>query len=628
MDNLKGLWSFAKGHRFRYAGAIFAIAMATLFSYAIPLLIRITIDSIIGDKPIDAPHFVEHSIEWLGGTSTIARNLWIAAFLLVIITAFQGLFTFFSGRWSAEASEQIARNLRDRLYDHLQRLPFAYHTKAETGDLIQRCTSDVETIRRFLAMQLVEVGRAGIMVAAALPIMLALDVRMTLVSMAVIPVIFVFSVLFFIKVKAAFQISDEAEGELSTVIQENLTGIRVVRAFARHTYECEKFDQKNVQYRDKTYRLIRLLAWYWSCSELLCMLQFGAVLFFGSMWAAGGTLTLGTLVVFLTYVKLLLWPVRQMGRVLTDMGKALVSMGRIQDILKESVENMQRQKAPAGMDRIQGEIVFEKVHFAYTSDIPVLRDVSFRVDPGETIAIMGTTGSGKSTLVNLLPRLYDYTEGSIRIDGRELKTIDRHWLRCQIGIVLQEPFLYSKTLGENIRLGNGEADDREVVEATTISAIHEAIMEFEKGYETPIGERGMTLSGGQKQRIAISRALVQNPPILIFDDSLSAVDTETETRIQRGLAERHGKSTTFVITHRITSAIKADKILMFEQGQVVQAGTHEELMQQEGPYQRTWKIQQHTLSQDFRRELVWKHDNSNFRGLSASVKENEVKMTS
>ncbi|MDF2532464.1 MAG: transporter [Clostridia bacterium] len=588
MKNLKLLWSFMKGNRLMYFGAIISIGLATLFSFFSPLVIRLTVDSIIGGKEINAPSIVLRMIEAVGGTTILAQNLWICGLLLILLSALNGIFTFLKGKWTAMAAETTARNIRNKLYNHLQHVHYDYHVKAETGDVLQRCTSDVDTIRAFLAVQFVEIGRALFMLTLSLTIMMSLDVRMTLISMIVVPFIFTFAIVFFMRVKKTFKASDEAEGRLSNVLQENLTGVRVVRAFARQDYEIDKFDEKNTDYRDLTYDLLKLLAGYWSSSDLLCMLQIGAVLTFGSYWASIGRISLGTLIVFITYESMLLWPVRQMGRILTDLGKSLVSLKRIEEILENSIE----EPAEGEMKpEIKGEIEFKNVTFGYDVEKPILKNVSFKVKAGQTVAILGPTGSGKTSLVHLLPRLYDFNEGSITIDGIDIRKIEKKWLRKNIGIVLQEPFLYSKSIIENIGLAKDNALEEEVYHAAQTASVHSVIQEFEQGYETMVGERGVTLSGGQKQRVAIARTLILNSPVLIFDDSLSAVDTETDTAIRKALSQRDKSTTTFIISHRITTLSEADFIVVLDEGQVVQIGTHQELISQEGLYNRIWSIQ-------------------------------------
>lgn len=588
MKRLKLLWGFMKGNRLLYLGAIISIGIATLFTYATPLVIRLTLDSIIGGKEINAPALIISAIEKVGGTGVLARNLWICGIALVMLSASNGVFTFLKGKWSAVATESTVKSMRNRLYNHLQHLPYDYHVKAETGDLIQRCTSDVDTIRIFLSSQFVEIGRALFMIAFALIIMLSLDVRMTIISMTVVPIIFVFAIMFFMKVKKAFKASDEAEGRLSTVLQENLTGVRVVRAFARQSYEINKFDDKNVEYRDLTYNLIKLLAGYWCVSDFLCMLQIGMVLVFGSYWTSIGNISLGTLVVFTTYESMLLWPVRQMGRILTNLGKTMVSLKRIEEILEQPAEQpADNEQQP----KIKGAIEFKNVSFGYNEGSQVLQNVSFKVKPGQTVAILGPTGSGKTSLMHLLPRLYDFKEGSITIDGTDIRKIEKKWLRKHIGIVLQEPFLYSKTIIENIGLAKENVTENDIYDAARIASVHDVIEEFEKGYETLVGERGVTLSGGQKQRVAIARTLILNTPVLIFDDSLSAVDTETDAAIRKALKHREKKATTFIISHRITTLCEADFILVLDEGKVVQTGTHQELINKPGLYQRIWSIQ-------------------------------------
>ncbi|MGB7604223.1 MAG: ABC transporter ATP-binding protein [Lutisporaceae bacterium] len=588
MKSLKLLWNFMRGKRLLYFGAIISIGFATMFSFLSPLVIRLTVDSIIGDKEINAPIVIVNMIEKIGGTSILAKNLWICGLVLILLSALNGIFTFFRGKWSAVASESTARGIRNKLYDHLQHVTYDYHVKAETGDLIQRCTSDVETIRAFLAMQFVEIGRALFMLSMALIIMLSLDVRMTMVAMIVVPIIFAFAFIFFMKVKKAFTASDEAEGRLSTVLQENLTGVRVVRAFARQDYEMDKFDVKNAEYRDLTYNLLKLLANYWSFSDLLCMLQIGTVLVFGSYWTSIGNISLGTLIVFTTYEGMLLWPVRQMGRILTDLGKTIVSLKRIEEILEQPIEepSLSEQKP-----KIKGTIEFENVTFGYDENKPILKNVSFKVKAGQTVAILGPTGSGKTSLVHLLPRLYDFQSGSITIDGIDIRNIEKKWLRKHIGIVLQEPFLYSKSIIENIGLAKENAVEAEVYKAAQTASVHSVIEEFEKGYDTIVGERGVTLSGGQKQRVAIARTLILDCPVLVFDDSLSAVDTETDTAIRKALKHRDKTATTFIISHRITTLSEADFIIVLNEGEVVQIGTHNELINSPGLYQRIWSIQ-------------------------------------
>ena len=588
------------GNKLLYLGAILSVALSTVTALLSPLVIQITIDSIIGNKPIEASQWIKDLFELLGGKSILMQRLWLCSLALVLISLINGLFQFLRGKWSAQASESIARNIRDKVYNHLQNLPYDYHVKAETGDLIQRCTSDVETIRRFLGVQLVEMGRTIFMVSTALTIMLSLDVRMTLISMAVVPVIFVFAFVFFQKVQKAFLLSDEAEGRLSTVLQENLTGIRVVRAFGRQAYEVDKFDEKNVEFRDLTYRLIRLLAWYWALSDFLVGMQIGTVLVFGVYWASMGTISLGTLVVFMTYEGMLLWPIRQMGRILTDMGKTFVSVGRIQEILDQETEDLEPSGEQPSLD---GDIEFKNVYFEYEKGRPVLQDLSFKVKRGQTVAILGPTGSGKSTMMHLLQRLYDYQKGSITINGIELKEIDKKWLRKNIGIVLQEPFLFSRTIKENIGIAKPDVTDEEIFEAANIAALHDVIKEFEKGYDTVVGERGVTLSGGQKQRVAIARTLIKDSKILIFDDSLSAVDTETDAAIRKALRERSRNITTFIISHRITTLSEADLILVLEHGRLVQSGTHKELIKRPGLYQRIWNLQ-NALEEEFNAEAV------------------------
>jgi ATP-binding cassette subfamily B protein len=577
-----------RGNRLLYFGSIIFVGLATLLSLVSPLIMRFTLDNVIYGRSMELPAFLDRIVVGFGGIDGLRRNLWICGLALLAITIVNGVFQFVKGRWSAAASESIAKQLRDDLYDHIQRLPYDSHVKAETGDLIQRCTSDVETVRRFLSVQLVELGRAIIMLVAAIFIMIKIDKQMTLASVLVVPIIFTFAFVFFIKVQKAFLKADESEGRLSNILQENLTGVRVVRAFGRQVYEDEKFDRQNIEYRDLVNKLIRLLAMYWSLSDGLALFQIALVVVLGVYRASSGQITFGDMNVFVSYVSMLLWPIRQMGRILTDMGKTLVSVGRIQEILERPVESQDEDSVEAP---INGDIVFENVDFEYEKGKPILKNLSFRVKQGQTVAILGPTGSGKSSLVHLLQRLYDYTGGSITIGGVELKKIDKKWLRRQVGLVLQEPFLYSKTIKENIRIARPSASDEEVYQASRIASVHDVISEFEKGYDTPVGEKGVTLSGGQKQRVAIARTIINDCSILIFDDSLSAVDTETDAAIRRELNKRSKEISTFIISHRVTTLAEADLILVLDEGRLIQSGSHQDLSQQPGLYQRIWSIQ-------------------------------------
>lgn len=569
--------------------ALIATIMMVIIGFLTPLLLSEIVDSILGSEPFTMPDFLMNPINALGGRDFLRQNLWIPALALILMNVVNGVFTFIKGRSSAIASENIARKLRNDLYRHLQHLPFAYHVKAQAGELIQRCTSDVDTIRRFLAVQVMEVVNTVLMVVIAMGILLPRSVPITLYSLILVPPLFCFATWFFKMVHKSFEVADEADGVLNAVLQENLSGVRVVRAFGQQESEVEKFDRVNNDLRKKNLRLNELLAIYWGGGDAISMTQTLLTLVVCIIYACNGWITVGTLIVFTSTLGMLLFPIRQLGRTLSDAGKAMVSMKRVQAILHEEAEP---DEPNALKPDLHGDIVFDHVSFAYPDDnVPVLRDVSFTIPAGKTAAVLGGTGSGKSTMMYLLQRLYTPTSGKITIGGVDIQQIDRKYLRAHVGLILQEPFLYSKSIRENVGITAPEQEAERIEHAADIASASGFIAKADKGWETVVGERGVTLSGGQKQRIAIARTLLKDNNILIFDDSLSAVDTETDAQIRAALRHEQKDVTTLIISHRVTTLSQADLILVLENGQISQQGTHAELCSQPGLYQRINSIQ-------------------------------------
>jgi len=596
-DSARTLWRWTRGWRGLYVSALIAMAAGILLLYLSPLIIRAAIDGLIDHKPVGQFQSIVDFILKLAG-NRIAAALALAGMLVLVVTLVSGVFTFLRGRWSALAAEGIARNLRDRLFAHLQHVPVSYHDSAQTGDLVQRCTSDVDTIRAFYSTQVIEIGRATMLFLTATPVLIYLDWKMGLVAIAVMPVIVTFSAGFFKRVQKAFKLSDEAEGKLTTTLQENLTGIRVVRAFARQAFEVDRFDEKNANHQKLSFKLFVLMALYWSLSDVLIFVQMAAVLFVGAWRVSRGTMTVGTLVAFLQYEGMVIWPIRQLGRILTETGKAVVSLGRVQEILDQPVET----SPDATISDVRGAIELRDVSFSHSGK-PVLWDISLSIPAGQTLAILGPSGAGKSTLVNLLLRFYDPDSGSITLDGQPIAQLSRKSVRSQYAVVMQEPFLFSRTLRQNILLGEPTASEDDTLQAAMAAAIHESIESFDKKYDTLIGERGVTLSGGQRQRVAIARALLRDAPVLVFDDALSAVDTRTEADILDALRQRRNRRTTILIAHRISTLAQADRIVVLEQGRITQDGTHEQLINEPGLYRRLWEIQG-ALEEDLKSELV------------------------
>ncbi|MDN5303815.1 MAG: ATP-binding cassette, subfamily bacterial [Fusobacteriaceae bacterium] len=590
MKFIKSLLKHMKGNIKLYILSFIAIIFSNLFQLLIPLAIKITIDSIIGTQEI-SNKFIKNYFIKFGGREFFVRNLWIVSIIIILISLLQNIFLYYKGKYSAISSENIIKNLKDKLFNHIQLLPFEYHIKSDTGDLIQRATQDVETVRKFLANQLIEMFRIIMLTTISLIIIFSINVKLALLSTMLIPIIFLFSSMFFIKIQKVFQNADELEGKLTSNLQENLIGIRVVKAFGKQKFEIEKFDKNNQNYRDAIKELIKTLALFWSSSDFLCILQIGIVILFGVLFNLKGIISLGTFIAFVSYVEKLIWPVRELGRILSDMGQAVVSLSRIDEILNEKTEIELDKECIKLTPKINGNIDINNLSFEYEKDKPVLKNINLSIKAGETIAILGNVGSGKSTLMHILTKLYDYNKGSIKIDGVELKDIDRFYLRKNIGIVLQDPFLYSKTIKDNISIANKNKTLDDIFFAADIASVHDVILSFKKGYDTILGEQGVTLSGGQKQRIAIARTIIEDKPILIFDDSLSAVDSSTDLMIRTKLKEKRKQSTTIIIAHRISTLMEADKIIVLEDGEITNVGTHNELIQVEGLYQKIYEIE-------------------------------------
>jgi len=592
-ETVRIAWQLMRGYRLRFLLAIGAMLVATALRFVVPLIASGTIDYALSEEEAGSAivDLMRVAIEqgWL------ATHLWVAGLAMVLLTVVSGVFNYLKGDLSARASEGITRRLKNRLYAHLQKLPMRYHDKAETGDLVQRCTSDVETLRLAISTQIVEVFHALILVATALPVMMHLDARMAVGSFTLIGPLVFFGYFYIKRVRHLFQQFDEAEGRVTARVQENLTGIRVVRAFRRQGYEIERFSTPNRDYRDLGLRLIRLMAVYWSISDFVALLQNGLVLGLGIYFISEGTLSVGTLFAFLMLLNLVLWPVRQMGRTLTELGKSTVAISRIQDILEVEEED---HGAQPELERVRGHLVARNLTFSHVDGQVALENISFEVRPGQTVAILGPSGSGKSTLMHLLLRLYDYQSGSLTLDGHEMRDLNRQWCRRQFATVMQEPFLFSRSILENIRLGRPSAHEDEIMRVAQLAHIHDTIDRFPSGYKTLVGERGVTLSGGQRQRVALARALLREAPVLLLDDALSAVDTETEEVILGALRERHGTMTTLVIAHRLSTLSHADRVIVMDKGRIIQEGTHEELCAVDGLYKRLWHIQNRTRAEE------------------------------
>lgn len=612
------IWSSMKGVRILYLAGILALFLEALFTFASPAVIKLTLDSVLNDLPpsIPAPlDIIGKALlgpEYQGGgliplppgaSATgsewvwrpfLRANTWLMGLAFVGFIGFQALFSFLAG-WSANKSAETgAKQLRDRLYGHVQDLPYETLLRAQTGDWLQRCTSDVDTTRRFLSYEIYEIARTLFLVGIAFPVMLTLNLGLTAWGSIVIPVILVFSFVFHHFVHKAFMKVDEREGVLSGIIQENVTGVRVVRAFARQEFELKRFAESNNDFRDKVYKLIWWLALYWGISSFLGLLQLGIVLGAGLHFYQAGTITLGMLVLFMTYEQQVLWPIRQFGRLIADAGKAKVALGRMSELLTLEVEQELDEAAvlpePDQSGAIAGAIEFDRVSFTYPDGTVVLHDLSFTIAQGEQLAILGPTGSGKTSLVHLLLRLYEPSSGTIRIGGRDIRTMAKRDLRKAVALVLQEGFLYGKTIKENIHMARKEASEAEIFEASRSAALHHVVEDFGQGYQTLVGERGVTLSGGQRQRLALARALVRDTPFLILDDSLSAVDTETDALVRSAL-KRQGMRSSIIIAHRLTTLASADRILVLEHGKIADLGTHQELIGRPGLYQRLYELQ-------------------------------------
>jgi len=523
------------------------------------------------------------------GIHTYSLPLLAAGFL--VLAAAEGGFTFISGILASQTAEGVTRRLRNYLYDQIQHLSFTYHSKTQTGELIERCTSDVDALRRFFADQAISIGRITLLFVVNFIALLNLNVKLALVSVIVVPLVLLVSVLLFKKVSTAYEAYQEQEAVLSTTLQENLAGVRVVKAFSRQQYEMEKFEKDNWEKFVRGKKLLTLHSLFWPASDILCGIQMLAGYFVGAMMAINGQITVGTYLAYAGLVVYIIFPLRNLGRLIVQTSSGLVSYGRVMDIIREEREPLTLgdhlpEKAPSG------KISFQNVSFEYESNEPILQDITFDVQPGQVVALLGSTGSGKTTLVNLLPRFYEYTSGKITLDDVELNRYPRTYLRRHIGIVEQEPFLFSRTIRENISYGVGhEVTNEEIEAAARSAAIHDVILSFPEGYNTIVGEKGVTLSGGQKQRVTIARTILKNPRILIMDDSTSAVDTETEAEIRNALQSLMKQRTTFIIAHRIQSITNADLILVMDNGKIVQRGKHAELLDQEGMYRQIFNIQ-------------------------------------
>ena len=585
---LKLLWTFLKGSKRYFLLAIVSAAVTALADMLNPQIIRAAVDNAIGGKEADFPRFVMELVEKFGGFDYLGQNLWILALAVIVVATFQVVSQFSFRVSNTTAAETLVKTMRDRLFGHIQHLPFSWHMKNRTGDIIQRCTSDIDTMKNFLSEQLTSIFRILILLVMSISFMLSMHVNLTLLALIPMPAVILYSLYFHGRIHKGWEECDENEGKLSAMAQENLTGVRVVRAFGLERSEIDKFQKQNNHYTSLWVKMAKVLSRFWCTSDLLSGIQIMLVVIFGAVFCIQGSLLEGEYIAFISYNAMLVWPIRQLGRMISELSKAGVSIDRVFYIMNSPLEQDEPDAVCAPMD---GDIAFENVSFAYENAPEILHNISFTMKAGTTLGILGGTGSGKSTMMLLLDKLYPLENGRITIGGTDIRTIQTAHLRKNIGMVLQEPFLFSRTIQENIGITAPDASLDAIREAARSASLDETVMNFVQGYNTMVGERGVTLSGGQKQRAAIARMLTRDVPIMIFDDSLSAVDTQTDAKIRQAISQKFGKASIILISHRITTLSAADQIIVLDRGRIAEMGTHETLKSAGGIYQKIYETQ-------------------------------------
>ena len=611
---------FLKGAVHYFVLSACCAALVSLFDMISPRIISFTVDCVIGSDEPALPGSAMYLLNLAGGIDRLKAQPLLIAGAVALVGALAAIFRYLFRSCNARGAQKFVERMRNELFGHIMYLPYTWLGENSTGDIIQRCTSDVQTIRRFISEQMTSLVRTFLLIIMALMFMAQINVRVMLASFAFIPIIVAYSLFFHKKIGSAFEKADIEEGKLSTIAQENLTGVRVVRAFGRETYERERFEEQNTSYTGFWTRLMRLMSAYWSSGDILTGTQTLTVVCLGAYFCVSGRLSAGNYIALISYNGMLMWPVRTLGRVISEMSKAGISIERLRYIMNSEMEkNPENALTPP----IKGDLVFDHVSFTYENGTAeVLHDVNFTIKEGQTVGILGGTGSGKSTLMYLLLRLYELPpeNGKITIGGYNIADIKASHLRRNIGMVLQEPFLFSRTLSDNIGFALEEQDSNEpdkilisdrprhtdmesrknaarnihmdeIRQAARIASIDDVIESFSEGYDTFVGERGMTLSGGQKQRAAIAQMLIRNTPFMIFDDSLSAVDAETDHKIRTALKEFLSSSTVLLISHRITTLMNADQIIVLDGGRIIETGTHQELLAQNGLYKKIFDLQ-------------------------------------